>query len=316
MQVLPRRVSETSPTSDPHGGAVSGDRIGHAGPWLLASLLSEEDRRYWPIGSFVIGLLGVATFAICASALAGVYFAWVTIPTLRTQEDVVARCARTLAYLPLAGAYVAVLFALHLIGSCRLPLTIRLSLVYAVLFISLAAILGNFEQPVDSLYVLCAAPFCLGGFVQRRYGRWKASSWCERSRPSERVSIASLLDVTAAIALTFWMLSVGGHRYSAAAYLCFVPSALLAAVVGMHVWARLTAISTDSSDVASGFAFWMAGNISLGCIIWLTLALVVARPPQGLMGLVGAALVVVVAHLWTEIPVRWLRACGWTLVRN
>jgi hypothetical protein len=40
------------------------------------------------------------------------------------------------------------------IGSCRLPLTVRLSLVYAVLFISLAAILGNFQRAVDPLYVL------------------------------------------------------------------------------------------------------------------------------------------------------------------
>jgi hypothetical protein len=156
----------------------------------------------------------------------------------------------------------------------------------------------------------------LGGFVQRRYGNWKTLSWSQRSTRSERVSIALLLDVTAAIALTLWMLSLGGHLYSPAAYLCFVPSSLLAGVVGMHVWARLTAISTDSSDVASGFALWMAGNISLGCIIWLALALMVTRPPQGLMGLVGATLVVVVAHLWTEIPVRWLRACGWTLVRG
>jgi hypothetical protein len=316
MQVLPRRVSETSSTSDPHRGAVAGDCFGDANPWLLESLLSHEDRRYWRLGSFVIGLLGVATFAICTSALAGVYFAWVTDPALRSNQDLFAHWARTLAYLPLAGAYVTVLFSLHVIGSCRLPLTVRLSLVYAVLFISLAAILGNFQQPVDSLYVLCAAPFCMGGFLQRRYGRWKASSWCEPTGSNERLSIASLLDVTAAIALTFWMLSLGGHLYSAAAYICFVPAALLAAVVGMHVWARLTAISTDSSDVASGFAFWMAGNISLGCIIWLTMGLVVARPPQGLMGLVGAALVVLVAHLWTEIPVRWLRACGWTLVRG
>ncbi len=316
MQVSPRILSDNSTTTIPDRDSAAGNDIVDDAPWLLESLLSKKDQRYWPIGSFVIGLLGVATFAICASAVAGVYFAWVSYPSFGSNQDLVDRWARTLVYLPLAGAYVTVLFALHVIGSCRLPLTVRLTLVYAVLFISLAAILGNFQRAVDPLYVLCAAPFCLGGFVQRRYGNWKTLSWSQRSTRSERVSIALLLDVTAAIALTLWMLSLGGHLYSPAAYLCFVPSSLLAGVVGMHVWARLMAISTDSSDVASGFALWMAGNISLGCIIWLALALMVTRPPQGLMGLVGAALVVLVAHLWTEIPVRWLRACGWTLVRG
>lgn len=284
-------------------------------PWLLASLLSGPDRRYWKVGSFVIGLLGVTTFAICASAAAGVYIAWATQWNFRSTDHLFTTAARALAYLPLAGAYVAVLFALQLIGQCRLPLTVRLSMIYGTLYVSMAAVLGNFELPVDSLYVLGAAPFCFGGILQRRYGGWNALSWNQSSEPASPLTVATLLDATAAIALTMWLIKLGHRHVPVAGYLCFAPTSVLCAVIGMHVWARLTSICNDSSDVASGFALWMAGNISLGCVIWLTMALVIPQPPHGMVGFIGAVMVVFVAHWWTEIPVRWLRACGWRLVR-
>lgn len=284
-------------------------------PWLLTSLLSGPDRRYWTIGSFIIGLLGVATFAILTSAIAGIYIAWATPAQFDSFGELYQDAAQLMAYLPVAGAYVTVLLALQLVGCCRLPLTVRVSLVYAILFISLAAVLGNFEQPVDPMYVICAAPLALGGFVLRRYGDWNAVSWNQFARSSGKLSIATLLDVTASIALTIWFISLSRHAHNPAAYLCFVPAAVAGGVIGLHGWARLMAICSDSSDVTSGFAFWMAGNIGLGCLVWLTLAVAVNQPSQGLMGLIGALLVVVVAQLWTEIPIRWLRGCGWTLRR-
>lgn len=285
-------------------------------PWLLKLLLTGSDRRFWKIGSFVIGLLGVTTFAISAAAAAGVYIAWATQWNFRSTDHLLTTSARVLAYLPLAGAYVAVLFSLQLIGTCRLPITVRLLLVYGTLYISIAAVLGNFELPVDSIYVLAATPFCLGGFLQRRYGGWNAVCWNQQTEEAKPLTVATLLDATAAIALTMCMIKLGHRSVPAAGYFCFVPTALLCAVVGMHGWARLMSICHDSSDIASGFALWMAGNISLGCLIWLGMTLMLKSPPDGVVGFLGAILVVIVAHWWTEVPVRWLRACGWKLTRQ
>ncbi len=284
-------------------------------PWLLQSLLAGSDRRYWPLASFVLGLLGAATFAIAASAAAGVYISWAARWDPNSDEWI-ASVSSMMACLPMVGAYVSVLFVLQLIGSLRLPVTVRLSLIYATLYMSLAAILAGFDRPANSLNVLLATPFCLGSFVQHRFGRWSAVSWNQSTDGPSKVSIATLLDFTAAIALTLWLVRLSDDSVSVEGSLCLLPASCLLAVIGMHVWARLMAISTESSSKINGLGVWMAGNVSIACLICLGFAIVVRNPRQGLIGMVGAALIVFVAHWWTEIPIRWLRGCGWRLVRS
>lgn len=285
-------------------------------PWLLRLLLSDPTRRFWSVGSLVLGLLGVATFALCASAAAGAYIAWTSPNDWSVGDEWLTSTAGILACLPLAGAYVAVLFALQLVGSCPFPITIRLLIIYSILFLSLAAVLGNFEVPVDPLLVVYATPFALGSFVQKRYSGWSALRWNQPSVPTERISIATLLDITAAIALTLWLVSISQLPLSGAGYLCFVPSSLICLIVGLHVWARLTCLSVDSSDRASGQAIWTAGNLTMGCLIWIVLVVIIPEPSRSLLGLAGAVLAVCVNYVYTEIPLRWLRACGWRFECN
>ncbi|MCG8652497.1 MAG: hypothetical protein MI861_21840 [Pirellulales bacterium] len=292
-----------------------GSSLGDETPWLLALLFSGPHRRLWPLASFVLGLLGVIAYAIVAAAAAGVYLSWNT-PWNYQPKEIAPMVASTMVLLPLTGAYVAVLLALHLIGSCRLPLTIRLMMVYAILYISLSAMLGSSQQSTRSFHVLCATSFCLGGFLQQHLGGWSATSWNRAVMSRSKFAIKDMLDITAAVALTLGIMSLESRSVSLGAYLCMVPACCVFALIGMHVWARLMSLSDDSSDIVSGSGFWLAGNISLACLIWLVFAISVDETSQYVQGLVTAVLVVLVAHWWTEIPIRWLRACGWKFVRQ
>ncbi len=288
---------------------TTGDQRSDAeAPWLLAVLFSGPHQRFQPIASFVLGLLGVTAFAIVTSAATGLYVSSIS-------RDHFSIANQIIATVPMAGAYVTVLFSLHLIGSVNLPLTVRVAMVYATLYLSLSAILGSFELPAKSLYVLYGAPFCLGSFLQRSVGRWNMVAWKQEKNPRSVITTRSLLDFTAATALTMCLVPPLGNA-PPSAYVCFLPAACFCALIGMHVWARLTALSSDSSDIASGWGLWMAGNISLACLIWLVLAIVVDQTTLRLFGFFSAIAIVVAAHLWTEIPVRWLKACGWSLVRQ
>jgi hypothetical protein len=194
-------------------------------------------------------------------------------------------------------------------------LTVRLALIYAILYLSLAAVMGQYRQPVDATHVLLVTPLCLGSVVMRRYAGWQTVNWNRRPTPPGKLSIATLLDATAAIALTLCLAGLSRKQLPWAAFLCAVPGSALLALVGMPVWARLTAIAGDSRDVAGGTAFWTAGNLLLGCLVWLTLAVLPEHPIDGVRGSAGVLLLTATAHLWTEIPIRWLRGCGWTMDR-
>ncbi len=274
-------------------------------PRLLNLLCSDQQLQ--PTVSFVLGILGVSTFAIATSAAAGVYIAAISQQSLSVANAMV-------AIVPLTGTYVTVLLSMHLIGGCGLPVTVRLALIYGTLYLSLAVLLGNFEQPARSLYVLYGASFCAGSFLLRSYGNFSVHGWKQNDHIDGRITTRGLLDITAAIALTLWMFPPL-EETPLSAYLCYLPAAVLSGVMGLHVWVRLTSLSTDSTDHASGSVLWIAGNLSLVCLFWVALAIVVDDSMMRAFGFFSSAIVVFAAHWWTEIPIRWLKACGWSLTR-
>jgi len=278
--------------------------------WILKSLFLGRHQRYRPQASLVLGLAGPALFAILSCAVVGLLAVWLeAIPP----GSITRMIAGLLVFLFAAGSYVAALLTLHLFASCQLPISIRLAMIYATIFLCWLAAVWSSGESVTSIQVLCTVPLCLGGFIARRFRRWRAVSW---NQPLEdpKLTIFSLLDVTAAIALTLGMLTAG-NELDLRGLACFVPSAVILALFGIHVWARLLFICPVGQYAGSGFGIWMAVNVLLAFLIFVSAAVSFSSAPAGLLGFIVAPAALLVAHVWTELPLRWLRGCGWTLVR-
>ena len=218
----------------------------------------------------------------------------------------------TFGFLVGAATYVSVLFALHWIASCQFLLTIRLALVYGLLF-SCLKILGSGSDDIQGVHVLMLVPFCLGGFINRYHG-WQATAWgCEYREP-RKLGIADMMDVTAAIALTLAMTQTSELKtFRAAGLVCIVPACGVAAACGLHVWGRLAVLCNDDSRRQGACNLWIAGNAVVSILIGLMTLLQIEQSPANLLALLLIPFLYVTLRFSTAVALSWLRACGWQM---
>ncbi len=280
--------------------------------WVLDSLSLGPDRAYRPLGSLVLGLGGTALFALLSCVVVGLLAIWLEATPHR---NVIERTtAGLLTFFVGTGSYVATLLAMQLFATCQLPISIRLSMIYVICFLGWLAAAWFFGEPITAVHVIWFAPLCFGGLVQHALNGWRAVSW-NQTIVKPKLTIFSLLDVTAAIALTLALVTAQGD-FDWRGLACYVPAAVVFALLGMHVWARLACLSSTRQRRDTGFGIWMAVNLVLALLIFLVYAVSGGNTPTGILGFISAPLALFVAHVWTEIPLRWLRGCGWALVRT
>lgn len=244
---------------------------------------------------------------IALAALAGGFLSWVG-----NERDAPAVIVVCCACLIASAVYPTTVMTLQLFTSLRLPLAIRLVLVYAGVFSFLRALTFGIHVPVNGATVLSCSGICIGGFIQHQFRGWSVLGHGQQAEPPGKITIATLLDVTAAIAITIAIAS--GSSFEPKSFAMLLLPWLLMATVGMHGWGRLTALSEDRHQRDIGFAIWMTGNAMWACFIFLAFVLLEPHSPLALVGFVIAPLTVAVAHLTTAIPIAWLRACGWRFV--
>ncbi|MGB7346678.1 MAG: hypothetical protein WBD20_20825 [Pirellulaceae bacterium] len=275
--------------------------------WLLESLFTGKHRRLHPIASQVLGLLGLIVFAL----LTTVGLATVLQAIHLGDSSFVFKFFVMLTIVPLAGAlaYVAVLFTLHWVAACQLFFTIRLAIIYAIIFFCLKILaIGGF--PIEGGHVLLLAPFSAFGFVQHRRG-WVALAWGKAQRPRRPVGIVDLLDATSAIALTFAMTRTADFELAGLA--CVVPAAIVMAFTGAHVWGRVQMLSTHRSAVETGQVIWHTGNAFAALLLFLISATAIRESPAGLFSLLLVPVLMLVVNHWSRFAMSWLRWCGWRL---
>ncbi len=277
--------------------------------WILDSLFLGPDRRHRRIGSLIVGLLGPFLFAIASCAVVGLFAPWVE--SIGSPNSASRHVAGVVTFLLASGSYFASLITLHLYASCQLPLSIRLAMIYVTIFFCWTAAVLPSGGLVTSAQVLSTVPLCVGGFLLRWLRGWRAQSWNQPIAKS-KVTIFSLLDVTTAIAMTLGLISLEQEFYDPRGFACMLP---VLAAFGLHVWARLTSISPIRHDAGTGFGIWMAVNILWAFLVFVSFAVGFSTSPAGLLGFIAAPCSLLVAHVWTEIPLRWLRGCGWAMVR-
>ncbi len=273
---------------------------------LLETLFSGRARRFRPLGSLIYGIVGITVFTMMVSVFAGGFLAWA--------DDVVNSHVTFICYFLIAAAvYPTATMTLQFFASLRLPLSIRILLVYVAVFAFLRAITFGIQVPVTGSAVLVCAGICIGGLIQQWFNGWYALSWGQKAEPPGKISIAALLDLTAAIAITMGLASAAEIDPGRLSFL-FLPWLILAPI-GMQGWGRLTSLCAGRRDRDLGFAIWMTGSAVWGCLIFLILVLAGSGSPFVLFGFLIGPAVVFVAHLTTVAPIAWLRACGWKFER-
>lgn len=279
--------------------------------WVLDSLSLAPDRAYRSVGSLLLGLGGTALFALLSCVVVGLLAVWLEATPHR---NVIERTtAGLLTFFFGSGSYFATLLAMQLFATCQLPISLRLSMIYLICFLGWNAAAWSFGERITPVIVIWYAPLCFGGLVQHALNGWRAVSW-NQTIAKPKLTIFSLLDVTAAIALTLALVTAQDDL-DWRGLACYVPAAVVLALLGMHVWARLACLSAISQRRDMGFGIWMAINVILAFLIFLIYAVSSGNTPTGILGFISAPLALLVAHAWTEIPLRWLRGCGWGLVR-
>jgi hypothetical protein len=279
---------------------------------LLEALFTGPDRRHQSTGSLVVGILGVIVLAIASAAMAGLCLSWAKRSEVFNNVHPVLNisCVLVLA----AMVYPTAILTLQLIASLNWPMTLRLLLVYATLYACLRAIATGIRIPVDAETLLFCAPICGGGFLQHWLRGWNATGWAQQPRPAGKITIASLLDLTAAFAVTMGIAST--VRINPQGLPCLLPTFLLLGVLGMHSWARLLSLSNEKLDRDAGLAMWMVGNAMWGSGVFLLIAIAGSQwTVTAVLAFVIPPLVILVAHYFSAIPIAWLRACGWKFVR-
>lgn len=280
--------------------------------WVLDSLSLGPDRAFRSLGSLLLGLGGTALFALLSCVVVGLLVVWLEMTPHR---NIIERTtAGLLTFFVGAGSYVATLLAMQLFATCQLPISIRLSMIYVICSLGWLAATWSSGEPITPLFVIWYAPLCFGGLVQHGLNGWRAVSW-NQTITKRKLTIFSLLDVTAAIALTLALVTAQDNL-DWRGLACYVPAAAVFALLGMHVWARLACLSAIPQRRNTGFGIWMAVNVLLAFLIFLIYAASSGNTPTGILGFISAPLALLVAHVWTEIPLRWLRGCGWALVRT
>ena len=281
--------------------------------WVLDSVFLGPDRRYRPAGSLILGLLGPFLFAVVSCLAVGLLV--LLMESSGARGTVVRATGSLVGFLLASGGYFATVLALHLYASCELPITIRLVLIYITLFACWSAAIWPLGDPVTPIQVIASASICAGGFMLRRLRGWRALSW-KQQVTQPRLTIFSLLDVTTAIAITFGLISLDTSSFEPRGLACMMTGLMVIAAVGLHVWTRLISLCPFRHDAAWGFGIWMAINILWAFLVFVSFAVAVSSSPVGLLGFLAAPGTLLVAYVWTEIPLRWLRGCGWTMIRT
>lgn len=266
------------------------------------------------VASQVIGLCGIIGFSFLCCASGG------TIAMLaqhgnfdRDFSSVVMPAAITLV---MVGCYVTTLLTLHAIASSLLPLSLRLVLIFAIIYICLRLTTWSGEQPVLAVHVILVMPLCVGGFFQRRIRRWRSLAW-NQTPQAPPLTILGLLDATTATALALTVLTsaIQWNEVELESVLLFIPAALFMSVVGMHCWTRLCALCPITAKAESGYGIWLAINVSIAFFVFLGFLSFNAQSRFAFLAFIIAPAAVLIAHIGTEVPLRWLRGCGWTFER-
>ncbi|MFK8111981.1 MAG: hypothetical protein AB8B91_07250 [Rubripirellula sp.] len=277
-------------------------------PWLLNALSNGDDFKRSLI-SLVAGLVGIIAFALfnCAALGAILLFSQMRMDS-RLQEALFGIGG----FLVLVACYTSLALAIQVIVACDLPLAVRLGILYVLVFAAgFLASTGQASTQDKLSTVLLLLPLGLGGFFMRR-GGWRAFAW--RQSPSEtRISISSLMDVTAAIALTLAVVNLTGAKVLGLG--CYVITALMLAVMGLHLWVRLMEICPVLHRGETGRGVWLSLNIAIAFFVFVGFTTSFSSTPVALVGFIAAPSTVVVAHYGTLIPLRWLSGLGWTMVR-
>jgi len=278
--------------------------------WLAPGL--QNGRRV--VASQIIGLGGIIGFCFFCCAIAGMVVFVASDPD-RGQElsDVIVTATIMLVA---AGCYTTTLFTLHTIASSLLPLSFRLFLVFAVIYGCLRLSTWFSEVPVGVVHVIGLMPFCIGGFFQRWMRRWRCLAWNQIPRTSQ-LTISGLMDMTTTAALSLAVLTVAiqWSEVEIEQLLLFIGSVPVFAVIGMHCWIRLYALCPISSQAESGYGIWLAINLSIAFFSFAAFLVIYSQSAYGLGAFIIAPTTVLIAHVATEIPIRWLRGCGWTFER-
>jgi hypothetical protein len=273
---------------------------------------TSADRRI--LVSQIMGLTGIVLFSFSCCALLG------TLASLsgmmRYDEDLTVVVFPTAMMLVGTLCYVSTLLALHTIASSLLPLSLRLTLIFAVIYVCLRLGTWATGEPIEAIHVVMLIPFCIGGFIQRRIRRWRSLAW-NQTPQSIPMTILGLMDVTAAAALTLMVLTsaIRWADIEPESLLSFAPSSLFMALIGMHCWIRLCALCPMSARAESAYGLWFTINLLIAFIVFIGFLTVYAQSKLAFGAFIVAPLGVVMAHVGTEVPIRWLRGCGWTFER-
>ncbi|NND96786.1 MAG: hypothetical protein HKN47_05585 [Pirellulaceae bacterium] len=279
----------------------------HRSTWLLESLFTGRHRRWQPLGSQVIGLLGLMLYAVVTVVIAAFLFGSIDPGLAVNRFSFAAAVIATI--LAAAMLYIAVLFTSHWFASCQLPLTLRLALIYTTIYFGLQIVAANAGDRIEGAHVLLFAPFCGGGLIQFRRG-WRALAWQQKPRGPKRLNIRMMMDITAAVALTIATMQTVTIKEQS--FACLLPASAIMAVVGMHTWGRLTRMCQDQDQRDVGFMMWAIGNAIAAVCLFITFAgLSGHSPAMVIMGLLLIPMLLLSLQLWTALSIAWLRACGW-----
>ena len=273
---------------------------------------SSDDQRMTL--SLIMGLSGITLFAIGCCTLYGCTAA--ILGLVSQPEDWTAVVFPTTLSLLGLLCYVSTLLTLHTLASCLLPLSLRLTIIFALIYLCLRLATWPAGTAIEAIHVVMLIPLCLGGFALRRFRNWRALAW-NQMPTSIPLTIFGLLDVTAAAALTLMVLTtaISWAEITPESLLSFAPASLMMAVIGIHCWFRLCAICPLSSRAEPAYSLWFTINVLVAFFSFLGFLVVYAESDLAFGAFVVAPLVLVVAHIGTEIPMRWLRGCGWTFER-
>jgi hypothetical protein len=264
--------------------------------------------------SQLLGLTGIVLYALLCCALAGGTL--LLSEMVDRNDELSLTIASATVMFAVAGCYMVTLLALHTIACSTLSLALRLALVFVVTYGGLRFATWASDARIEVIHVLLLLPFCGGGFFARRFRHWRTLAWHQSPRSSP-LTIMSLLDVTAATALILTVVTsaIAWSEIEIDGLLCFIPGSLLMAAIGMHCWARLCVLSPISAEAESGYGIWMAVNIANAFFVFLGFVIFLSQTRMSFAAFIVAPLTVVFAHVATEIPIRWLRSCGWTMQR-